>query len=499
MTGPMVLTLDGAPFPALLTGALSGLVLRQSLGAPAALEIGLAFQRPDVPEAVGMGMQIGLSVRGQPQPLFTGAITEIALSYPVSGVPMAQITARDGLHPLACRQSMLALQDMSAADLSAHLAAGLGLDSQCLEQAPVHGLILQQQQTDLDLLADVAAAAGLYPVLRGGTLMLISLAGDGDEPVALRHGHTLWSLRVSSRSDQWLPAVQVSGCDRLTLQDRQAQVSTGRQDRVEMRDPGPVSGSGPRHLLNHQTETDAGAAALAGASLERALARTVVAEGMTEGDARLIPGRIVRLDGVDAGLGGQYVLTRTSHRLTATEGYVTEFSTEPPRRPTGPAVTTGPVASIGRVTAVDDPAGLGRCQVQLGDLGLQESVWMHVVTGGAGQRRGVAALPDPGDQVLVLLPQGDPAFGLVIGGLYGEEPLPQGAQDTPRGIMLRSGDGQVLHLSGKGGRLHLRNREGSVLDLSPGRMRMAAAGDLLIEAPGRTLTIRAAAINFEKG
>lgn len=496
MTGPMVLTLDGAPFPALLAGAVNELTLRQSLGAPAALEIEMAFHRPDLPEALRAGMQIGLSVRGAPDPLFAGEVSDIALSYSANGPPVARITARDAMQALACRQSMLALQDMSAADLAAHLAGELGLDSHCPEDAQVHGLILQQQQTDLDLLADVAARAGLFPILRARTLMLMSLAGDGDDPVALRNGDRLHALRVTSSTGQWLPSVRVVGRDRLTLQDRQAQVATARQDRVEMRDPGPVAGHSPRHLLNHVTDSDAAAEALAEASLERALARTVVAEGLAEGDARLIPGRIVRLEGVDAGLGGQYVLTRTTHRLTATQGYVTEFSTEPPRRPHSAAAA---MASIGQVLAVDDPARLGRCQVQLPDLGLDEGVWMHVVTVGAGARRGVAALPDPGDQVLVLLPQGDPSFGLVIGGLYGEHALPQRATDTPRGIVLRSGDGQVVHLSGEGGRLHLSNREGSILDLRPGRMRMAAAGDLLIEAPGRTLTIRAAAINFEKG
>ncbi|MFN3273951.1 MAG: phage baseplate assembly protein V [Paracoccus sp. (in: a-proteobacteria)] len=496
MTRPMILTLDGAPFPAPLVSALSGLSLHQSLGAPAALEIELAFHRPDLPQALRAGVQIGLSVRGAPEPLFSGEVTDIALSYSAGGPPVATITARDGMQALACRQSMLALRDMSAADLAAHLAGELGLDSHCPEDAPVHGLILQQQQTDLDLLADVAAGAGLYPVLRGGTLVLMSLAGDSDDAVALRPDEGLHALRVTSRAGQWLPSVRIAGRDRLTLQNRQAQVATARQDQVEMRDPGPVTGHSPRHLLNHATDSDAGAEALAAASLERALARTVVAEGLAEGDARLIPGRIIRLEGVDAGLGGQYVLTRTTHRLTAAQGYVTEFSTEPPQRPASPAATT---TSIGQVLAVDDPARLGRCQVQLADLGLAEGVWMHVVAAGAGPRRGVAALPDPGDQVLVLLPQGDPSFGLVIGGLYGEQALPQRATDTPRGIVLRSGDGQSVHLSGKGGRLHLSNREGSVLDLSPGRMRMAAAGDLLIEAPGRTLTIRAAAINFEKG
>ncbi|MFN3525897.1 MAG: hypothetical protein ACK4YU_07380 [Paracoccus sp. (in: a-proteobacteria)] len=278
MTMPMVLTLDGAPFPASMIGALLDLTLHQSFGAPAVLQIRLVFQNSGLPDPVRPGMPIGLSVRGQPTPLFTGRVAGIALDYPARGMPTLQISAYDGLQPLSCRQSMLALQDASAADLAARLAADLGLDSHCAAETPTHPLIQQQpQQTDLGLLADIAAGAGLSVVLRGDVLMLIPAAGDGDEAVPLRHGHTLLSLRVSARSDPWPPGAQ-----------------TGPQDQV---------------------------------------ARTVVAEGMAEGEARLIPGRIVRLDGVHLGLGGPHVLTRTTHRLTAAEGYVTEFSTEPPRRP----------------------------------------------------------------------------------------------------------------------------------------------------------------------
>jgi hypothetical protein len=44
----------------------------------------------------------------------------------------------------------------------------------------------------------------------------------------------------------------------------------------------------------------------------------------------------------------------------------------------------------------------------------------------------------------------------------------------------------------------VRNSDGSYLLLSPGKVSLHAAADLDLEAPGRTVRIRAAAINFEE-
>lgn len=491
------LTLDGAPLAPAIARAVTELSLRQSLGAPAALELHLAAgPGSDALAPLRPGARLVLDL-GAAESVFSGRITEIALSCSVSRVASCVVTARDDMHPLSCRQSMIALRDTSAAELAARLAGDLGLTSHCAETPPAIGLILQQEETDLDLLSDVAAQAGLYPVLRGGRLMLLSLAGDGEEELPLALGRNLLALRATLSADAWLPGVRLVGRDRLTLDPRQAETVLARQDAIEMRDPGRDPPGGPRHLLKRASESDAGAGAEAGASLDRATARLAVAEGMAEGDGRLQPGRVVVLEGVDLDFGGRYVLTRTTHRLSASEGYVTEFSSEPPRRPIR---RPAPAASIGKVAGTADPEGMGRCQVQLPDLGIEEGIWMHVVTAGAGPRRGVVALPDVGDEVLVLLPGGDPAHGLVIGGLYGAaRRLPQGATDDPRGIVLRSGDGQVLHLHGKDGRLRLASRSGNLLEMRPGQMRLAAAGDLLIEASGRTITIRADAVNFERG
>jgi phage baseplate assembly protein gpV len=185
------------------------------------------------------------------------------------------------------------------------------------------------------------------------------------------------------------------------------------------------------------------------------------------------------------------------HRFETGTGYVTEFATLPPERPVR---ACGPVVTVGTVLAIDDPDGLGRCRVKLGGFGDAETGWLQVLVPGAGAAKGLAALPDPEDAVLVLFPEGDPARGFVLGGLYGEKRLPRGlGVKAARPFVLRTAGGQGLELGASAALARLSTKSGSLLELLPSRARLAAATDLVIEAPGRTITIRADAIKLERG
>jgi phage baseplate assembly protein gpV/phage protein D len=491
----LALALDGAALDGALAARLTEVTVTQALGAPAVAELVFA----DPPDAAvsglmpGPALSVGLATGGA---LFDGKVTAVAAEETADGLALFRLVARDALHPLARRQSLIALENASAADLARRLAGDIGLSARIDEPTPSRHLILQGEQTDLDLLCDVAAEAGLYPTIRNAELRLLSLAGNGEEPVTLARGRTLLAFRAALSGDAWLPGGKHLGRDSVTLDQRDTSLSLARQDRVEMRDPGGDLGMGERAWLNRLSDSAGAAEAELQGGIDRAAADVAVIEGLAEGDPSLAPGRLVRIEGVPGPFSGDYALTRALHRISAAEGYVTEFSTARPARP----VRSGTAhVTVGEVTDVKDPEGLGRCAVTLTDFGAAAAGWMHVAIAGAGARKGLAALPDRGDKVLVLLPNGDPARGYVVGGLYGTERLPKGAEDQPRGLYLRSQDGQVLELKGKDGALRLANRSGSLLDITPRRTRLAAASDMVIEAPGKTITIRADAIKFERG
>ncbi len=158
------------------------------------------------------------------------------------------------------------------------------------------------------------------------------------------------------------------------------------------------------------------------------------------------------------------------------------------------------MTSPGRVTRVDDPENLGRIQVSLPTFGDVETGWMGVLSPGAGAAKGLVTLPDVGDQVLVLFANEDPARGVVVGGLYGAQGPPDGGveEGAVRRYTLVTPGGQRIRLDDTARLIRLENSDGSFVELGPERVLVHAVTDLQIEAPGKSLVIKAARVDFER-
>jgi uncharacterized protein involved in type VI secretion and phage assembly len=77
---------------------------------------------------------------------------------------------------------------------------------------------------------------------------------------------------------------------------------------------------------------------------------------------------------------------------------------------------------LAEVVDLDDPQQLARVKVRLlnfdGVDGQDGPVWARVAVPFAGHNRGAFLLPDAGDEVLVVLVNGDPRCPIVVGGLW---------------------------------------------------------------------------------
>lgn len=173
-------------------------------------------------------------------------------------------------------------------------------------------------------------------------------------------------------------------------------------------------------------------------------------------------------------------------------------------------------STLGVVSQVDDPDGMGRVRVVLPNYGSVETSWLPVVVPGAGPDKGLVALPDVDDRVLVLLLNTDPDQAVVLGGFYGVKGPPDagvadgmvrrytfttpGAQrirldDESESIEIKNSNGDFIRLAPE--EVRLGDNFGSLIELTPGRCRIHAATDLEIGAPGKKITISGKAIDFE--
>jgi phage protein D/phage baseplate assembly protein gpV len=492
-------TVDGAPLPAAALRRLRTVRVAARLDRPTQCELALATAAGadalDPPVRPGATLDVRLD--GHPDPLFTGEVTCVEVQYAADGAALLRIRAYDPLHRLRKRQELRVFESVTAADLARELCAGVGLDVEAETDGPRLERLLQHRHTDLELLAEVTGRAGLHVVVDGDRLRLLTLDGYG-VPVPLELGGTVHSLRISENLDR-----AGGGCAALgwhpqraePLRQEAGEARSGR--RVPVRpDPGDVGADGVRTAVDQPGRSDDELAALAQARLDARVAALVTVAGVAEGDPALRPGRRIALTGVPEPVAGVYVLTEVTHTVDAA-GHLTAFSSEPPDPP--PDAAPRPAAvTLGTVTDVDDPDRLGRVRLTLPAYGDLDAGWLAVVCPGAGRGKGIVALPDPQDTVLVLLPGGEPAAGIVLGSLFGAvEPYDAGIVDGRSGRWsVRTGSGQTIVVDDGGRTLRLATDAGSFVELAPELTTVHAAGDLVLSAPGRAMVVRARTVDF---
>lgn len=513
----VTILVEGSPLASSEAAALRALRVRQCASLPAQCE--LNFVEPAGRFAEGgwptPGARLEVTVTGHPSPLFRGQITAVEYGYSADRSVEVRVRGYDGLHPLRMRQPVRAHVQVTAAELARSLVSDLGIHVVEGSSGPIWQRLVQHQQTDLEFLADIAQRSGLYFRLDGTDLTFFTLEGIGPS-VPLSLGESLLEAHLEANAVPCAGTVTGIGWDPWRAVERRGSAAfsrCGRQIPVQM-SAAAAGGSGEYQLVDEIAQDDLELESLAQAELDRRVASEVTFRGIAEGDPRLMPGAIIDVQGVARMLSGRYILTSVTHTVDQRSGFVSAIGTEAPPPIPRPQ---GSVISIGKVSQVDDPEQLGRVRVVLSAYGDIETEWLQVVMPGAGRGKGMVVLPGIGDQVLLVLLRGDPAQGVVLGGLYGENEPPESAVRhgavqryaiaTPGGqrlcldaeedtVTVDNGSNATIKLAP--GVLEVRHRSGSAVRLADRKMSIHAESDLDIEAPGRTITIRAKSIEFEQ-
>ncbi|MBI4538141.1 MAG: phage baseplate assembly protein V [Gemmatimonadetes bacterium] len=495
------LEVDGVPMRRDEMGTLAEVRVQQRLSLPTLCELRFVDPEGSLAEAARLtpGASLRLEVgKAEEEALFTGDVTAVEYVYEPSQGRELRVRGYDLLHRLRKRQPVRAHVQVTLLELACELTADLGVSVEAAEPGPMWRKVIQYRQSDLDLLTEMAERCGLYFTLRGDVLHVISLEGT-DETVSLVRGASLLEASIEVNLDPACRSVLAAGWDASRVERHEGRASRARVGRAASMeaDPGRVGVPGERTLAHEALEDDPQAEAVAQAELDVRVAREIVFSGVADGDPRLRPGVRVDVRGVATPLAGPHVLTEVDHTIDSRFGYVSRVSSGPPPRRARP---WGVVMAPGIVSRVDDPEGLGRVQVTLPTCGDLETEWMGVVSAGAGAGKGLVALPDVGDRVLVLFAREDAAHGVVIGGLYGTQGPPDSGVEGGRvkRYTLVTAGGQRIRLDDDGGAIRLENAEGSYIEMSAGRLALHAASGLEIEAPGGPVVVRGGSIDFER-
>ena len=492
---------DGVPLAVEELRTLGDVRVQQRLSLPAQCE--LTFCDPPGPLNVAAGLvpgtELRVVVRGHREPLFVGEVTAVEHVYGPANEREIRVRGYDLLHRLRKRQSVRAHVQVTPRDLARELVADLGIAVQATDPGPLWRRLIQHRQSDLDLLLEVTEQCGLYLALREDVLHLLTLGGIG-APLSLTLGESLLEARVEVNGEPACGSVRAVGWNPLCVETYEEQASGPRVGRRVGAGVSPrrVGADERRDLVNESVQHARHIEAVAQAELDRRAAYEVTLWGIAEGNPLLRPGALVQVGGVADSLTGRYVLTAVTHTIDARKGFVSELSTAPP--PPRRRVSSANVA-LGVVTRVDDPENLGRVRVSLPTYREVETEWLHVLCPGAGEGKGLVVLPDVNDRVLVLFAPEEPGQGVVLGGLYGMQGAPDSGVEgnAVRRYTLLTPGGQRIQLDDSGSVVRLEDSTGSYVELSPDVVRVHAAVDLELEAPGQSVTIRGQAIDFERG
>ena len=493
-------SVENSILPAVLLQQLQQVRIAQRWSLPTQCE--LVFTGCDAPDVLQLGAMLRLRLGSDTGHLFEGRITALQHARTLSEGATTRVVAYDRLQALRDRQPVRDFPELSSREIIQKLLRAVGLHLDMPVSGPLWHRITQQGESDFALLERIARHTGVRFFLRGDTVGITGRHGAG-EVLSLPEAD-FRRLEIERSGLQWPAEVTVGGWNARRA-DHCVQKSAATAAQMSRHE---------RRYLNRQIETREQAESIGQARLAELQANACRLRGQVEGCSDLYPGRPVVIDAASNAFAGTHVLSEVIHRVDARSGYLCEIDSAwgpPEPSPRAPATT------VAHVIAVDDPERLGRVRVSLDCFEGMASDWLQVVLPGLGASKGLCALPDVGDRVIVLLPEADPAQGLVLGAVFGET-IPDDAGVQGRRVArysLRTAAGQHLTLQDDAHRVTLAHRNGLSLELTEDSVRLSGPGasrlemnskgtwlfsdgDLHLTAPGNRVIISGAAIDLDK-
>lgn len=391
------------------------------------------------------GNDIAISIldhEGAAATVFEGTVVGIGLEFETDRKQLV-VDVYDGAHRLSAKVNIESYIEQRIDDVIRRLAESVGLqlqggtgDRTVFDQLPRWG-------TAEAVITELCRATGSVWYVEGRTL---HVRQRGREPAVILSGdRDLRSFTSRFNTVGRVDDVTVRGWDAVR---KEAVVGTATRRDVANPTVNGVADSKPdkppsatvwSRFVSDQTS----AKLIANRAAARMRATEHSARGEALVDPRITPGSIVTIENVASDWNGDYFVTAVEHLFGRRQTFVTRFHVgddEPDSLagllggdadPSGGWITAG--LTIGIVTANDsDPLGMSRVKVKLPYLSNDLEVgWARVVSPGAGRRRGMLAMPEVDDEVLVGFEHGDARRPYVLGGLWnGVDPTPDATSEV---------------------------------------------------------------------
>lgn len=488
--------------PAYMLEAVDTITVIQKISMPSLCEIAFSANENLISgsDTLLPGSEITIRIEGDALPLFAGTITAVEHNYGSDGIIQSRIRGYDPLYILCKNQKVLTYSYASLTDIAREMTSSYNFKIETKSKVPTWERLIQYNETDIDFLSRIAHMSGHCFFFRNDCLCFAKPEAT-EASCFLSLGENLMECNIKANSAHSLKSVYTSGWDPFKGEIHESSVSDSKSGcSVDFTFSDSIKNyAGERKLVDIGIRNSEEAEIVSQGEMDRSKSREISVHGIAEGNSLLYPGAGISIDRVAREFCGTYYLTEVTHTINSRYGFISEFNTLLPENIIS---DKGPVTTFGIVTDINDPEKLGRMKVSLETYTENETDWMNVVLPSSGKEKGIVMLPETGDKVLVLFMNNNPARGVILGGIStaSDSSHKWGIEDGKvKQFSFISPSGQKLILDDKNEILKIENLEGSSIELGPGSLSIHSKTDLIIEAPGKTITICGKKIDFKKG
>ena len=482
---PFIISVGEVPLPELVLNDIEEIIINTNLHMPGMFSIRfrdtdplgaiipVALQYADNPMfSIGVPVSIRAvaveesPIPGFPIPLIKGEITSVEAQFD-TGPASLVITGYDKSHRLNRGKKTATYMFMPDNLIVQKVTAMAGLVCTAIPTTgPPREYVLQNNQSDMDFLKDIAKRNGYELVMNAlGILMFkplgVPLPGPPGPLLTWRKDLFSFNPRLTAANQD--AVVQVHGSDMKKFPIEAVApgivpASGGVAALPQLALARAIFGVSKDHITTKPTASIPEALNLAKGRAMQLSSMFTQAEGECKGNPRVQAGTIVIVAGVGVKFSGAYLVSSATHRYSGNTGYTTQFGVTGAQPDTlGDLLNASPDNDgringvvVGQVTNNIDPLMLGRVKVKLPFLGLLppiDSNWCRIASPWAGGplQSGFLAIPEINDEVLIAFEHGDPNFPYVVGQLWNMLDRPPamgvvaGGLVTKRIIKSRSG------------------------------------------------------------
>lgn len=471
----------------------------------------------------GKHIEIKAGYRAEEETIFKGIVIRHGI----------KIRQRSSVLVIECRDEAIRMtvapkskyfRDQTDSDVMEALINGHGLDKSVASTSTQMEELVQYNTTDWDFMLCRTDVNGMLCIPNDGKINIDKPSFSGEAALTIEYGATIHDLdaEIDARfqfntieAKSWNPA------EGAAITEQAEDPGTPDPGNISFSSLADVAGDDTFHLQHSGLLKEPELRAWANSMMLKHRLAKIRGKVTTDGTAAVIPGQMIRLNGVGERFTGKLFVTGVRHQIengnwqtvfqfgVNPEWFAETYKVIPPMA--GALIPGIEGLQIGIVTQLEgDPENHNRIMVRLPMIAEDtDGIWSRVATLDAGANRGTFILPELGDEVIVGFINNDPRHAVVLGSCHSSNaapPLTAADDNHEKGYVSRSemkilfnDDKKTLHIETPAGNkivlteedkaVTIEDQNGSKVTMDSAGCEVKSSKDIKLDASSGNVTI----------